>query len=367
MNYPKYIVSFDSFKGCLSSADANRIAADSLHQQCPEADIVQVTASDGGEGWVEAFAQTWECERMAVSVHDPLMRRVTATYLKKGDTAVIEIAQSSGLTLLHPDELNPLRATSYGVGEQIVDALHHDCHRFLVGLGGSATSDAGIGMIRALVDYLAPCNPSSNDTGLRCDAHFDDITALRDCHFVIGTDVTNILCGPQGAAAVFAPQKGANVDMVQQLDARAAKFARVSAIHFGKDSSMLPGSGAAGGLGYAFMQYLGATCQSGARLLLDTVGFPELLQQTTCVITGEGSSDAQTLMGKYPAVVLDYARAQQVPVHLLSGRISQCEQLLQSGFSSVESINPPGTPLEEALRPEIARRHLHDAAGRIQF
>lgn len=365
MDNPKYIVSFDSLKGCLSSADANQAAAEMLQQLHPHAEIVQLTASDGGEGWIDAFADAWNCERVQVTVHDALMRRVESSYLMKGDLAIIEIAQSCGLMQIPTAQRNPMRATSYGVGEQLVDAIRHGCRRFIVGLGGSATSDAGIGMLRALMDGLATPSHRTVDASGWCNHSFDDLTELRDCHFVIGTDVTNVLCGPHGAAAIFGPQKGATPEMVKCLDARAAKFARVSARHFGKDVSLQPGSGAAGGLGYAFMQYLGATCQSGAKLLLDTVDFPKKIQHATCVITGEGSSDVQTLMGKYPAVVLAMARAQQIPVHLLAGSVSEKAQLLQAGFASVNVINPPTLSQAEAMRSDMARRNIQETVRHI--
>ncbi len=348
----KVIVALDSFKGCLSSGEANRAAAEGLLALNPEAEVIQVPVSDGGEGWLEAFRSTWGGETVRLTVRDPLMRPVTAAYLVKGDTAVIEIAQASGLTLLSAEERNPLVATSYGTGQLVVDAVSRGCKEIIVGLGGSATSDCGIGMLRAIID------------GLARHGVWDDIRALDGVRFTIATDVTNPLCGENGAAHVFAPQKGATPEMVHTLDGRASRFAEVSARHFGYDRQNAPGAGAAGGLGYAFLQYLHADCRPGVDLLLDAVRFDDLLQGASLVITGEGSADRQTLMGKLPFGILQRAKACGVPVCLMAGRISDRQMLLDAGFASVTCINPADLPLEEAMKPEVASESLRRSAMR---
>ncbi len=349
----KIILAFDSFKGSLSSAEANAAAAEALQARWPQAQVLKLMLSDGGEGWVAAFHGAWGGELVSVAAHDPLMRRIEAHYLRHGDTAVIEVAQASGLTLLAPEERNPLRATSYGTGELVAHALRQGCKRFIVGLGGSATSDAGIGMIRALIDHLAP------------GGRFDDIVELRSCRFILGSDVRNPLCGEDGAAAVFGPQKGADSAMVRALDERACRFADISARHFGYDKRNEPGAGAAGGLGYAFMQYMGARAVSGAELLLDTIGFDKLVADAGLVITGEGAADRQTLMGKLPAVVLSHARKAGVPVWLLAGRVSDKETLLAEGFARVSGISPSGLSLSEAMEKETAFRNLRKAISEM--
>ena len=340
------IVAIDSFKGCLTSREANQAAAEGILKSTPNAHVVQIPVSDGGEGWLEAFQSAVGGERVEVSVYDPLMRPIVAEYLVKDEMAVIEIAKASGLTLLSPEERDPVRATSYGTGQLVVDAVRRGCRHVVVGLGGSATSDCGIGMIRAIIDAFAK------------KGTWDDVQALNDVRFTIATDVTNPLCGPNGAAHVFAPQKGATPDVVAALDARAKRFAEASARHMGYDCQNEVGAGAAGGLGYAFLQYMKANCRSGIDLLLDAVRIDELLTTAELVITGEGSADRQTLMGKLPFGILQRALALQVPVRLIAGRVSDCQALLDAGFARVDCINPPGIALEEAMKPETAKKNI---------
>ena len=366
----KIIVAIDSFKGCLTSAEANQAASEGVFAKMPEAEVVQIPVSDGGEGWLEAFNVAIGGELVEVNVKDPLMRPIVAQYLMQGDTAVIEIAKASGLTLLSPEERNPMVATSYGTGQLVVDAVRKGCKRIIVGLGGSATSDCGIGMLRAIIDSFSK------------GGNWDDVRELDDVRFTIATDVTNPLCGENGAAHVFAPQKfaikreqseldsiaereqtrpqvkGAIHEQVLALDARAKRFAEASAKHMGRDCQNMPGAGAAGGLGYAFLQYMNAECRSGIDLLLDTIHFDDLLQDANLVITGEGSADRQTLMGKLPFGILQRAQRHDVPVMLIAGRIADEQQLLAAGFSRVTCINPPGLPLEIAMQPATAKENI---------
>ena len=350
-NIRKVVVAIDSFKGCMSSVEANRAAAEGVRCACPDAEIVQVPVSDGGEGFLEAFHVAIGGELIAVTVNDPLMREVTARYLLKDEMAVIEMAQASGLTLLTKEERDPMVATSYGTGQLVVDAVRKGARHVIVGLGGSATSDAGMGMLRAIVDAFAK------------HERWEDFEELKDVRFTIATDVKNPLCGENGAAYVFAPQKGATPEMVCQLDQRARKFAELSARHFGFDHSQDEGAGAAGGLGYAFLQYLDASCKSGIQLLLETIHFDELVRDADLVITGEGSADRQTLMGKLPVGILE--QSGKTPVCLIAGRISDREQLLKAGFSRVECINPPGISLEEAMRKKTAELNVGNTVRRI--
>ena len=349
----KIIVAIDSFKGCLTSKEANQAAAAGVLQAMPDAQVVQIPVSDGGEGFLQAIVGEasklcdppgWET--IAVPVRDPLMRIITATYLIKGDTAVIEMAKASGLTLLSAEERNPMVATSYGTGQFVADAIRRGCKHIIVGLGGSATSDCGIGMLRAIIDAFAK------------NGSWDDVRELDDIRFTIATDVTNPLCGEQGAAHVFAPQKGALHEQVLALDARAKRFAQASAKHLGCDCQNKPGAGAAGGLGYAFLQYMNADCRSGIDLLLDTIHFDDLLQDADLVITGEGSADRQTLMGKLPFGILQCAQRHHVPVMLIAGRIADEQRLLAAGFSRVACINPPDLPLDIALQPATAKENI---------
>ena len=337
------IVAIDSFKGCLTSMEANQAAAEGIRRVLPDAEIVQVPVSDGGEGFLEAFHAAIGGELVEVTVRDPLMRPIKAKYLLKGETAVIEMAQASGLTLLTNEERNPMVATSYGTGQLVADAVRKGAKHVIVGLGGSATSDAGIGMLQALKENLLP----------------------KDVRFTIASDVKNPLYGKNGAAQVFAPQKGATADDVLQLDERARKFAEDSARHFGYDRSQEAGAGAAGGLGYAFLQYLDADCKPGIQLLLETIHFDEMVKGANLIITGEGAADRQTLMGKLPMGILQ--RSAGVPVCLIAGRIKNQEELLKAGFAQVACINPDGITLEEAMRKEVAKRNISDTVSRLSL
>ncbi len=340
----KVVIAIDSFKGCLTSKEANEAAAEGIRRAYPDAEIIEVPVSDGGEGYMEAFHAAIGGQLEEVTVREPLMRPILAKYLLHNEMAVIEMAQASGLTLLTQEERNPMVATSYGTGQLVADAIRKGAKHIIVGLGGSATSDAGIGMLRALIDTFAK------------NKSWDDIEALKDVAFTIASDVKNPLYGENGAAHVFGPQKGATPEMIRTLDERARKFADISARHFGYDRSQMPGAGAAGGLGYAFLQYLNAKSIPGIQLLLNTIRFKDLVADADLIITGEGSADRQTLMGKLPMGILE--QSGRVPVSLIAGRISDREALLSAGFARVECINPPDLPLEEAMRKAVAQQNI---------
>jgi len=347
----KIVLAVDSFKGCLSSHEANQAAAEGVRSVCPDAETVEIPVSDGGEGFLAAFHAAIGGELAEVTARDPLMRPVQARYLLCNNEAVIETAQASGLTLLSDEERNPMAATSYGTGLLVADAVRRGAGHIIVGLGGSATSDAGIGMLRALIDSFAR------------HGAWDDIQELKSVRFTIASDVTNPLYGDNGAAHVFARQKGATPEMVLLLDQRARRFAEASARHFGYDRSSEPGAGAAGGLGYAFMQYMHAECRSGIQLLLEALHFRETVKGADLIITGEGAADRQTLMGKLPMGILHHSAG--VPVWLIAGRVSHSQQLLQAGFARVECINPPGISLAEAMHRQTAMKNIRDTLRRL--
>lgn len=347
------ILAIDSFKGCLTSKEVEAIFAQSLIAR--GATVRSLPMSDGGEGMLEAFISALHGQIITAEVHDPLMRPLLASYgIAPDGTAVIETAKACGLTLMTPEERNPLIATTYGVGELIAHALRRGCKRFIIGLGGSGTSDAGKGMLQALTDSFAP-HGTIHDVLSRETA---------GCQFTLASDVRNPLCGKEGAAFIFAPQKGATPQMVEELDRRARQFADCSARLMGKDASTQRGAGAAGGLGYAFMQYFNATAQSGADLLLDLTAFDEQLEQANLVITGEGHADRQTLMGKLPERILQRARKHHVPVWLVAGQTDDAEELIAAGFSRVDKLTPEGMNLQEAIKPETTRQNIFRWIGR---
>ena len=347
----KILVAIDSFKGCLTSQEANQAAAEGVRRVRPDAEVVQIPVSDGGEGFLEAFHAAIGGEQVEVEVCDPLMRPITARYLLQGRRAVIEMAQASGLTLLSKEERNPMVASSYGTGQLVADAVRRGADHLIVGLGGSATSDAGKGMLQALMDSFVK------------NGHWNDIEELKDVSFTIASDVKNPLCGLQGAAHVFAPQKGATPEMVRQLDEQARRFAEESALLFGYDRQDMPGAGAAGGLGYAFLQYMNAECRSGIDLLLETIHYEKMVEDADLVITGEGSADCQTLMGKLPMGILLHSG--NTPVCLIAGQIADKDELLKAGFARLECINPDGISLDEVMRKEVATRNIIKTVSRL--
>lgn len=339
----KIILAIDSFKGCLTSEEVEDIVSSSLKSK--EIEIHKIPMSDGGEGMLEAFISAMNGKIVESIVHDPLMRQITAQYgITPDGTAVIETAKACGLTLMSKEERNPMIATTYGVGELIIHALHAGCRNFIIGLGGSGTSDAGRGMLKAISDSF----PYGRNVKEIIDKE------MNECRFTLASDVRNPLCGNNGAAYIFAPQKGATEEMVIELDRRAKEFAEASASLIGEDNSNEPGAGAAGGLGYAFLQYFNATFKSGADLLLELTDFDSLLNGADMVITGEGHADSQTLMGKLPERILRHSQKHNVPVWLIAGRTDDCEKLLSEGFDKVYSITPDDMPTEEAVKPDNA-------------
>lgn len=349
---PRIVLAFDSFKGSLTALEACQAAALGVRDVCPGAEIVMVPLSDGGEGLVACLHEIFSLKTVTLQAHDPLMSPLTATYALSpdGKTAYMEMAATSGLCLVPPHKRNPLLATTYGVGEMILDAFRRGCSHIVLGLGGSATSDAGEGMLRCLEDH---------DVDLRSNS-LPRITAV--------CDVDNPLHGPNGAAHVFAPQKGATRQQVSQLDERLKEFAqRAQSLGFATErDSWLPGVGAAGGLGYGLVTYLRAQLLPGIDTILQVTGFSGKIQYAQAILTGEGKSDRQTLMGKVPSGVLRHGMARGIPVFLLSGCIEDGDSLMQAGFASVRSINQHDTrPVQQLMEKEIATNNLRLSVAKL--
>lgn len=345
----KFIVAFDSFKGCISAGEACDAAAEGIHAVFPDAVVVKLPLSDGGEGLVECVRRMFPVVDVDLTVHGPLMDVVRCSYAMSpdGKTAYMEMAAAGGLTLIPEDRRNPLDATTYGVGEMMADALGRGCGQIVVGLGGSATCDAGEGMLEALRDGGCLSAP---------------------CKFVVACDVTNPLYGPDGAAYVFAPQKGATPEQVVILDNRLRDFANRAeeAGIASPDMANHPGAGAAGGLGYAFLAYLKAELRSGIDVILDIARFDKVIHDADIVITGEGKSDAQTMMGKVPCGVQKRCMKAAVPVWLLSGAIEDAGCILSSHFDRVHCINDGDSrSLMQLLQPEVARENISRTVRRI--
>ena len=364
------VVAFDSFKGSLTSADACEAFAVGYREVCPDASVCIIPISDGGEGFSDAVASSRHGESVECCVTGPLGGDVVATYTILDDgTAVISLAAASGLTLIPAERRNPLLATTYGTGELILDALGRGSRRIIIGLGGSATTDGGSGMLRALGFRFF------DDRGCELTSAIDileravsisgsDLSpAVRDAVIEVAVDVDNPLYGPRGAAYVYAPQEGADAEMVQRLDRALRHYASLGDSHCGYEASATSGVGAAGGVGYAFVAFLGRELTSGIELLLDIVGLDAALEGASLVVTGEGRIDEQTLMGKAPVGVLRRAQRHGVPCVAVGGMVAMSESLAQSGFSDILAAKPASMPLSEAMKPSVAYDNLR-AVGR---
>lgn len=359
-------LAFDSFKGSLTSREVADTFETALHSYLPHCNIHKVCIADGGEGTVDALVENLRGEYIEIPVCDPLGRTVTARYgiIEKSRTAVIEMAAASGLTLLQPHEYNPLKTSTYGTGEMIAHALRNGYCNFLIGIGGSATNDGGVGMLSALgyrfLDKEGNILPCCGEI-LSKIAHIDSSQAmpqLQQATFTVACDVTNPLYGPNGAAYIFAPQKGADGKMVELLDKGLRNYARVINSYNGCNIDTVPGGGAAGGLGAGFMAILNARLVRGIEMVLDAIEFDRMIADSTWVITGEGCIDRQTLMGKAPTGILHRAIRQGIKTIAIGGKVEWCDELRQSHFSAIHAITPPDMPLDLALQPQVARDNI---------
>ena len=368
----KIVLAIDSFKGCLSSKEIEQCIAEEIHRILPSCQTVCIPIADGGEGMLDTLIEATQGTFVSTQAHDPLMRIRPARYGILGDqrTAIIEMAEINGLTSLSPIERNPMKTSTYGTGELIKDALEKGFRRFIIGIGGSATNDAGMGMMQALGAHLYDKQGNELEQGgkiMEQIAHIDLNhlhPALKEATFIVACDVQNPFCGPQGAAYVFARQKGANEEQIRQLDEGMRHLALLIERDFSYNINKVKGAGAAGGLGGAFATFLQAHLQSGIDLLLDAVDFDRKITNADWIITGEGKADRQTAEGKVPAGVLKRAKKANIPVMLIAGKVEDKACLKQMGFARIVQVSPDNLPLEEAMRPEVTRENTQRAIGR---
>lgn len=368
----KIVLAIDSFKGCLSSKEIEQCIAEEIHRILPSCQTVCIPIADGGEGMLDTLIEATQGTFVSTQAHDPLMRIRPARYGILGDqrTAIIEMAEINGLTTLSPIKRNPMKTSTYGTGELIKDALEKGFRRFIIGIGGSATNDAGMGMIQALGAHLYDKQGNELEQGgkiMEQIAHIDLNhlhPALKEATFIVACDVQNPFCGPQGAAYVFARQKGASEEQIRQLDEGMRHLALLIERDFSYNINKVKGSGAAGGLGGAFATFLQAHLQSGIDLLLDAVDFDRKITNADWIITGEGKADRQTAEGKVPAGVLKRAKKANIPVMLIAGKVEDKACLKQMGFARIVQVSPDNLPLEEAMRPEVTRENTQRAIER---
>ncbi|MDD3243996.1 MAG: glycerate kinase [Eubacteriales bacterium] len=363
----KAVVAPDSWKGCLSAGQAAAAMARGLHRAGFDR-VEEIEMADGGEGTVEALLRCAGGERVTVPVEGPLGEPVNACYARlDAHTAVIETASAAGLTLVPPERRNALRASTYGVGQLMLHALEAGCTRIYVGLGGSATTDGGLGMAQAL--GIRPADASGNELPRGGSALLSlgelETEGLHPlaakAEFVAVCDVDNPLLGAQGAAAVFGPQKGASPAMVRLLEEGLERLDRIMRRDMGLSVADRPGAGAAGGLGAGMMAFLGARRMGGAEFVLAAAGAKEKMCGADLVLTGEGRTDAQTLQGKAPLGVARLARSAGVPAVCLSGSLGEGWQaLLNEDFAAVLSVSDGPMTLQEAM--ERGEQLLEDGA-----
>ena len=372
----KIILAPDSFKGSMTAREAAQAMAEGIRRVCPAAECVLLPLADGGEGTVDALVAAASGRMMPARVTGPLGNSVDAKWGLLGpnaETAVVEMAAAAGLTLLSPKQRDPGRATTYGVGELLLEAVQSGARHIIVGLGGSATNDGGAGALQAMgVRFLDQAGqPLPEKLGGRDLARLAEIdtSGLRfpvgDVRLTIASDVSNPLLGPNGASAVYGPQKGATAQDVTGLEAALANYAEVIKRDLGKDVASRPGAGAAGGLGAGLMAFLDAQMQSGIDLVLDTIGFDEKTHGADWVWTGEGRIDSQTLHGKAISGVLRRCALLNVPMLAFGGSVDDAaaEALAFAGLKAAFPIVSGPMPLDEAI--QNGKRLLAQAAARV--
>lgn len=369
----KIVLAFDSFKGSLGSDEILPVVERVIRNMLPACEVLSYPIADGGEGTTAAICSKLGMRRVCCEVHDPLMRPVKAEYAMSEDekTAVLELAAASGLPLVPIERRNPLYTTTLGTGEMIRDALDRGCNRVILGLGGSATNDAGMGLLSALgvrfldrnENELEPCGNSLQYVWRIDDSRL--YPALHDVCFTLACDVSNPFAGLQGAAFVYAPQKGADSEQVALLDKGLRHYADVLFSHFGVDIRNVAGAGAAGGVAGGLIPFLQVELKSGVDTILDILQFRQALQGVDLVLTGEGKIDEQTGMGKALSGILREAKLFGVPVIALGGSVEAIEFLNAMGFTAVFSIQTEPVSLEKAMQKEFALANLSSVVVQI--
>lgn len=363
----KVVVAIDSLKGSLSSLEAGESIKAGVLKAIPDAEVCVRPLADGGEGTVEALALGMGGKLVTVNVTGPLGEPVDCVYgiLEESKTAIIEMSGAAGITLVPDSKRNPLHTTTYGVGEVIKDAISKGCRHFIVGIGGSATNDGGIGMLQALGYGMLDKDGKQVPFGAKGLKEIETITddyvipELKECSFRIACDVTNTLCGDFGCSAVFGPQKGADPTMILQMDKWLAYYAKLTSEKYEKANAKYPGTGAAGGLGFAFLSYTNAVLESGIKIILEETKLENYVKDADIVITGEGRLDGQTVFGKAPIGVAKIAKKYDKTVLAFAGAVTEdaiaCnEHGIDAFFPILRRIQS----LQEAMDPSIARENM---------
>lgn len=370
----KVVVAIDSLKGSLTSLEAGNAAKEGILRAMPETEVVVKPLADGGEGTVDALIEGEKGTRITLSVTGPMGGQIECYYgiLEDGKTAVMEMAQAAGITLVAENERNPMQASTYGVGEMIRDAVRRGCRYFIMGIGGSATNDGGIGMLSALGFQFLDSEGRSVSGGARelsriVTVGTDEVLPeLAECEFQIACDVRNPLCGENGATFIYGPQKGLSHELCGEVDKGMMHYAEVAETFCGRTCKDIPGAGAAGGLGFAFLAFLNGTLVPGIELVLETIHLEQEIKDARLVVTGEGRLDAQTAMGKAPVGVANIAKQYGCQVLAFAGEVTEeAEKCNEAGIDAFFPIVRGVTNLEEAMKPENAEHNMADAVEQV--
>lgn len=370
----KVVVAIDSLKGSLTSLEAGEAIQEGILRAISDAEVIVRPLADGGEGTVEALTRGMNGRYEKITVTDPLGRPTDAVYgiLEDSHTAVIEMLAAAGITLIDAKDRNPMNTTTYGVGEMIKDAIGKGCRHFFIGIGGSATNDGGIGMLQALGYGLLDTEGKQVSFGAKGLAELVSITdkdvlpELKECTFQIACDVKNPLCGELGCSAIFGPQKGATPDMIAQMDSWLGKYALLTANRYKKADSNYPGTGAAGGMGFAFLSYMNAELRSGVQIVLEETKLEEYVKDADIVVTGEGCLDGQSVMGKAPIGVAALAKKHHKKVIAFAGCVTEDAKVCnQNGIDAFFPILRNVVTREEAMHTDNARRNMTDTAEQV--
>ena len=369
----KIVIAIYSLKGSLSSMEAGHAIEQGIRNVLPETKVLVKPLADGGEGTTEALVEGLGGDMVQVQVHGPLETPVNAAYgvIRESNTAIMEMAAAAGIILVGKDK-RPLDATTYGVGEMIRDAITRGCREFIIGIGGSATNDGGIGMLTALgYEFLdAEGKPAGIGAGALykvakiCDDKV--MPELKDCHFRIACDVTNPLCGENGSTYIYGPQKGVTVELRDELDHAMGAYAQVVKAYNGTDYAKTPGAGAAGGLGFAFLSFLSGELLPGIELVLNAVEMDKAMEGADLVFTGEGRLDYQTAMGKAPVGIAKMAKKHGAKVIALAGAVIEgAQECNEQGIDAYFPILRQVVTLDEAMDPATARKNMVETTEQV--
>ena len=366
----RVVVAMDSFKGTFSSKEVGEFVKRGIKVVYPDAIVEVFLVADGGEGTLDAIIFQTHGQYINVKVNAPLGNQINAKYgIVDSNIAIIEMAEASGLGLVPEDKRNPLITSSFGTGQLIKDALDYGCKKIIIGIGGSATNDGGIGLLKALgIRFLDKNGFDIGDGGgalellTKIDATMLD-KRLADTEVLVACDVSNPLCGEQGASSVYGPQKGATPEMISKLDENLHHFSSLVTQTFSIDNANIHGSGAAGGVGYALITFCNASLQRGIDIVIETVKIEEAIKNADIVITGEGRIDAQSLYGKTPIGLAKIAKKHGKPIFVIAGSIGDNSHLLYDYFDSVlSSVVSPAT-LEDII--DNSQQLIEDTAERL--